>query len=66
MNPTKKPFYIQQFIICRSCRGEGYGKLAFMKLLDTVETVNIDIECIGIQKVIHFGNHLDLKKEVFI
>ncbi|MFC5406578.1 GNAT family N-acetyltransferase [Cohnella soli] len=50
VNHTSKPVYLRQFFICRNSRRHGYGKLAFEKLLEVLETKNIDIE------VMHWNN----------
>jgi GNAT superfamily N-acetyltransferase len=42
--------YLRQFFICKSNRRKGYGKLAFEKLIDFLNTKNIDIE------VMHWNN----------
>ncbi|MGY4759691.1 N-acetyltransferase family protein [Paenibacillus caseinilyticus] len=44
VNHIRKPLYLRQFFICRNCRRNGYGKLAFEKLLEVLDTRNIDIE----------------------
>ena len=41
---TRKPLYLRQFFICWNVRRKGYGKTAFKKLLNLLETEIIDIE----------------------
>ncbi|WP_240422006.1 GNAT family N-acetyltransferase [Paenibacillus periandrae] len=50
VNHIKQPLYLRQFFICRNCRRKGYGKAAFEKLLEFLNTKNIDIE------VMHLNN----------
>lgn len=44
INHAKQPLYLRQFYICRDSRRQGYGKVAFFKLLDYIGTRTIDIE----------------------
>ena len=44
VNHIRQPLYLRQFFICRSSRRKGYGKLAFEKLIELLNTKNIDIE----------------------
>jgi hypothetical protein len=44
VNHSRQPLYLRQFFICRNSRRKGYGKLAFEKLIDLLNTKNIDIE----------------------
>ncbi|WP_284646238.1 GNAT family N-acetyltransferase [Paenibacillus silviterrae] len=44
VNHTRKPLYLRQFFICRNRRRHGYGRLGFNKLLEVLNTNNIDIE----------------------
>lgn len=44
INHAKRPLYVRQFFICRDCRRQGYGKLAFEKLVEVLGTDQIDIE----------------------
>lgn len=40
----RQPLYLRQFFISRYYRRQGYGKLAFEKLLELLGTRNIDLE----------------------
>jgi predicted acetyltransferase len=44
VNHSRQPLYLRHFFIRRNCRRKGYGKLAFEKLLESLNTKNIDIE----------------------
>jgi GNAT superfamily N-acetyltransferase len=44
VNHRREPLYLRHFFICRNCRRQGYGKLAFEKLIDLLGTNKIDIE----------------------
>lgn len=44
VNHNKQPVYLRQFYICRDSRRNGYGKLAFEKLKEQLNTYEIDIE----------------------
>jgi len=53
VNHSNKPLYLRQFFICRKNRRNGYGKKAFLKLLETLGTKQIDIEVMHRNKVGH-------------
>ncbi|MBM7568836.1 GNAT family N-acetyltransferase [Paenibacillus sacheonensis] len=40
----RDPLYVRQFFICRDSRRNGYGRLAFAKLLAYLDSPHIDIE----------------------
>lgn len=44
VNHEKKPLYLRQFFICRPYRRMGYGKQAFRKLIECLDTDQMDIE----------------------
>ncbi|PWW05726.1 acetyltransferase (GNAT) family protein [Paenibacillus cellulosilyticus] len=44
VNRTRQPLYLRQFYICRDFRRSGYGKMAFQKLLEALDTNQLDIE----------------------
>ncbi|MCM3782497.1 GNAT family N-acetyltransferase [Neobacillus mesonae] len=44
VNHSKQPIYLRHFFICRPQRRKGYGKLAFNKLIELLNTQNIDVE----------------------
>jgi predicted acetyltransferase len=44
VNHIRRPLYLRQFFICRNSRRKGYGKIAFEKLLELLNTKSIDIE----------------------
>ncbi|MFM9329342.1 GNAT family N-acetyltransferase [Paenibacillus mesotrionivorans] len=44
VNHNRQPIYLRQFFICRDSRRGGYGKLAFQKLKELLNTDEIDIE----------------------
>lgn len=50
VNHIRQPLYLRHFFICRNSRRIGYGKLAFVKLLELLNTKNIDTE------VMHWNN----------
>jgi predicted acetyltransferase len=41
---TKEPLCLRQFFICREFRRQGYGTIAFNRLMETLCTSAIDIE----------------------
>ncbi|MFD0711605.1 GNAT family N-acetyltransferase [Paenibacillus sp. GCM10027626] len=41
---TRHPLYLRHFFVCRNFRRNGYGKLAFEKLIERLNTKEIDIE----------------------
>ncbi|WP_276357680.1 GNAT family N-acetyltransferase [Cohnella caldifontis] len=47
LNVKLNPVYLRQFFICRECRREGYGTLAFQKLIEYLGTSRIDIEVLS-------------------
>jgi GNAT superfamily N-acetyltransferase len=40
----REPLYLRHFFICRHCRRQGYGKMAFAKLLELLGTNKLDVE----------------------
>ncbi|NSW92426.1 MAG: GNAT family N-acetyltransferase [Firmicutes bacterium] len=44
---TRKPLYLRQFFICREVRRQGYGKTAFKKLIELLNTETVDIEVLS-------------------
>ncbi|GIP38979.1 hypothetical protein J31TS4_22590 [Paenibacillus sp. J31TS4] len=44
VNRTRQPLYLRHFFICRESRRQGYGKLAFMMLLEALGTEKMEIE----------------------
>jgi GNAT superfamily N-acetyltransferase len=44
VNHSRQPLYLRHFFICRQSRRKGYGKMAFKKLLELLNTKDIDIE----------------------
>jgi GNAT superfamily N-acetyltransferase len=44
VNHIRQPLYLRHLFICRNSRRNGYGKLAFEKLIELLNTTNIDIE----------------------
>ncbi|WP_173275202.1 N-acetyltransferase [Paenibacillus sp. NEAU-GSW1] len=47
VNHSRDPLYIRQFFICRDSRGQGYGKLAFSRLMERLGTSKADIEVLS-------------------
>ncbi|MDR1693552.1 MAG: GNAT family N-acetyltransferase [Oscillospiraceae bacterium] len=41
---TSSPLYLRQFFICRAHRRQGYGREAFGRLLEYLDTDEVDIE----------------------
>lgn len=46
----KQPLYLRQFFICRDCRREGLGRMAFAKLLETLNTDSIEIDVLHLNQ----------------
>jgi GNAT superfamily N-acetyltransferase len=44
VNHKRDPLYLRHFFICRNNRRKGYGRLAFSKLTELLNTTNLDIE----------------------
>ncbi|XEC94925.1 N-acetyltransferase family protein [Paenibacillus tarimensis] len=44
INHRRDPLYLRQFFICRNSRAQGYGKKAFLKLIDLLGTHQLDVE----------------------
>ncbi|SFS75143.1 Acetyltransferase (GNAT) domain-containing protein [Paenibacillus sp. BC26] len=44
VNHSRSPLYLRQFFICRKDRRNGYGRLAFAKLTEYLNTTELDLE----------------------
>ncbi|WP_143044350.1 GNAT family N-acetyltransferase [Paenibacillus sp. CF384] len=63
VNHSRSPLYLRHFFICRKDRRNGYGKLAFVKLTECLNTKEMDLEVMHWNEAAHhFWKSLGFKE----